>query len=201
MPKTIRVDNGKPLGDPQRKSIPALALWLTAMNIEVVFNRPRRPTDNAKVERMQRTTKNWAQVKDCKDINHARSQLKTACDIQRSRLKVKRLKNKTRMEVFPQINRNPRVYKADSFCLQKAYKQLEKWSFQRRVSKNGQFSLYSQVYYLSVDYARQYVSIQFLAQTVEWQVYDSTGEKIKTIKAKNFTKQDVLKLEINQRTK
>ncbi len=54
--------------NPQRKSIPPLALWLTAMNVVVIFNRPRRPTDNAKVERMQRTTKNWAQVKDCEDI-------------------------------------------------------------------------------------------------------------------------------------
>lgn len=201
MPKTIRVDNGKPLGDPQRKSIPALALWLTAMNVVVIFNRPRRPTDNAKVERMQRTTKNWAQVKDCKDISQARNQLNTACEIQRSQFKVKRLKNKTRIEVFPQINHNPRVYQADSFCLQKAYEQLAKWSFQRRISKNGQFSLYNRVYYLSAKYARQYVSIRFLTRTVEWQIYDSNGQKIKTIKAKNFTKQDVLKLEISQRTK
>ncbi len=143
MPKTIRVDNGKPLGDSQRKSIPPLALWLTAMNVVVIFNRPRRPTDNAKVERMQRTTKNWAQVKDCEDINQVRNQLNTVCEIQRSQFKVKRLKNKTRMEAFPQINHSPRVYQADSFCLQKAYGQLAKWSFQRRVSNNGQFSLYS----------------------------------------------------------
>jgi len=201
MPKTIRVDNGQPLGDPQRKSIPALALWLTAMDIVVIFNRPRRPTDNAKVERMQRTTKNWAQVKDCENIQQAEKQLKIACEIQRSQYKVKRLNDKTRMETFPQINHNPRTYKAANFCLQKAYSQLAKWSFQRKVSKNGQFSLYSQVYYLSTEYARQYVSIQFLTQSVEWQICDSNGEKIKNVKAKNFAKQDVMTLAINQRTK
>ena len=50
MPLSIRVDNGMPLGDPQRKSIPELSLWILAKNIEVIFNRPRQPTDNAKVE-------------------------------------------------------------------------------------------------------------------------------------------------------
>ena len=52
-PQSVRLDNGRPLGDPQRKSFPTLGLWLTALGIEVIYNRPRRPTDNASVERMQ----------------------------------------------------------------------------------------------------------------------------------------------------
>ena len=48
-PQSVRLDNGRPLGDPQRKSFPTLGLWLTALGIEVIYNRPRRPTDNASV--------------------------------------------------------------------------------------------------------------------------------------------------------
>src|SRR3954468_7857520 len=59
LPTHIRVDNGKPFGDPQRCSIPELALWLTGLGIEVIWNRPRTPKDNAKVERMQATTSRW----------------------------------------------------------------------------------------------------------------------------------------------
>ena len=81
-PKSIRVDNGKPLGDPQRKSIPPLALWLEGMGIQVIFNRPRRPTDNAKVERMQQTTKNWAGVEACKNLAQLKRQLQYNCKLQ-----------------------------------------------------------------------------------------------------------------------
>src|SRR3954468_9301443 len=59
LPSYIRVDNGKPFGDPQRCSVPELALWLIGLGIEVVWNRPRTPKDNAKVERMQATTSRW----------------------------------------------------------------------------------------------------------------------------------------------
>ena len=51
LPSYIRVDNGKPFGDPQRCSIPELGLWLIGLGIEVVWNRPRTPKDNATVER------------------------------------------------------------------------------------------------------------------------------------------------------
>ena len=56
LPKSIKVDNGKPFGDPQRSSVPVLALWLIGLGVEVIWNPPRSPRANAKVERMQGTT-------------------------------------------------------------------------------------------------------------------------------------------------
>ena len=96
MPSSIRIDNGAPMADPQRKRLSALTLWLTGMNVNVILNRPRRPTDNAKVERMQRTTKNWAVIKECQNIQQLTAQLNQVLIRQRARYKVSRLKGKTR---------------------------------------------------------------------------------------------------------
>jgi len=200
MPKSIRIDNGKPMGDPQRKSIPPLALWLEGKGVQVIFNRPRRPTDNAKVERMQRTTKNWAEVKNCPNIKELIIRLKRACTIQRDLYKVSRMKNKTRKEIFPQLYNNPRKYNPSDFDVQKVYQRLEKWTFVRHTSPIGQFSLYHQIYYLGKDYAKQYVAVKFKTDTIQWQVFDAQGVLIKVINAKNMDEQNIRNLTVNQRT-
>jgi hypothetical protein len=50
VPSWIKVDNGRPLGDPQLEIIPPLALWLLCLGIKVIWNRPATPQDNAKVK-------------------------------------------------------------------------------------------------------------------------------------------------------
>jgi len=200
MPKSIRVDNGKPLGAPQRKSITELGLWLTGLGINVIYNRPRQPTDNAKVERMQRTTKNWAVIKSCKTISQLREALQSAIIMQREHYQVSRLGKKTRAEVYPEIFNNPRKYSKELFEEQKAYLVLSKWTFVRKISSHGQFSIYGQIYYLGIKYAKQNVSIKFNIETIGWDISDSQGNLLKSLPAKNFTKEHILKLTINQRT-
>lgn len=201
LPKSIRIDNGAPMGDPQRKRIPELALWLIGMNINVIFNRPRRPTDNAKVERMQRTTKNWADIKNCKNIEQLKEQLSAAISIQREHFKVSRLGNKTRLESFPELLSNTRKYSKDDFDVHRAYQRLAQWQFVRQVSKTGQFSLYGQVYYIGTKLAKQYVAIKFNVDAIRWEVSDSNGNSIKNILVKNMTTSHMQNLTIGQRTK
>jgi hypothetical protein len=200
LPKCIRVDNGKPLGDPQRKSITILGLWLVGLGIKVIYNRPRRPTDNAKVERMQQTTKNWAAIKMCKNQKQLKEQLEAAIEIQRKHYKVTRLKGKTRMEAFPEILDNPRKYNEDLFDIKKAYLELSKWTFARRISSHGQFCLYDQVYYLGTKYARQHVSIKFNAELIRWQVSNSKGDFITNIETNFFSEERIKNLTVSQRT-
>lgn len=207
IPKSIRVDNGKPLGDPQRKRIPELALWLIGLGISVIFNRPRKPTDNAKVERMQRTTQNWADIKNAPNGETLQSQLNDAIIIQRKFFKVRRLGGKTRLEVFPQILNNERTYINDInfekqiFDIQKVYQAIAKWQFIRQLSKTGQFSLYKQVYYIDYKKAKTYVVIKLNAEHLNWEISDTNGKIIKTIKIKNFDLDNILNLTICQRTK
>lgn len=188
------------MGDPQRKSIPPLALWLESCGIQVIFNRPRRPTDNAKVERMQRTTKNWAEIKMCQDIKQLNRQLKQTCIIQRELYKVSRLNNKTRKESYPQLYSNPRTYCSNDFDVQKAYNRLEKWTFVRRTSAIGQFSLYRQVYYLGKKYAKQFIAIKFDSDALQWNIFDNQGNLIKNIDAKKLNEKNIQNLTVNQRT-
>lgn len=207
LPKSIRVDNGKPLGDPQRKRIPALALWLIGLGIQVIFNRPRKPTDNAKVERMQRTTQNWANIDKALDGIMLQQQIDIAIDNQRAFFKVRRLGGRTRMEVFPQINSNSRKYtnqlkyEKQIFNLQRVFQALAKWQFTRILSKSGQFSLYKQVYYLDYKRAKTYVIIKLNIKNIEWDISDTNGKLLKSIKIKNFDFESILNLTICQRTK
>lgn len=201
MPKSIRIDNGAPMADPQRKRLPVLALWLIGLGIEVIFNRPRRPTDNAKVERMQQTTKNWADIKNCLDSEQLQKQLDQAIEFQRSTYKVRRLNNLTRMERYPTILDNSRTYDESKFDDQLIYQHLAKWQFVRQIGKSGQFSLYGQVYYLGKSFAKQFVVIALDSETKEWKVSDSNGILLKNISAKNMDKVNLWNLTICQRTK
>jgi len=57
-----------------------------------------------------------------------------------------------------------------------------------------------QVYYLGKKFAKQIVNVHFNAEKISWIVKDDKAEIIKEIKAKNFTKQNLLNLSICQRT-
>lgn len=200
MPKSIRIDNGAPMADPQQKRMSELSMWLTGIGIKVILNRPRRPTDNAKVERMQQTTKNWADIKNCTDTEQLQQHLNKAIEIQRMHYKVRRLGNQTRLERYPEILTNQRRYQDDQFDLQKVYNELAKWQFIRQVSSNGQFSLYRQVYYIGTKYAKQYTITKFNPKTKAWDICDTNGTAIKSIPAKRIDQSNIQNLSICQRT-
>ena len=221
MPKSIRIDNGKPLGEPHRKSISELALWLTAMGILVIFNRPRRPTDNAVVERMQRTTQNWVELDKVKNAKQLKRRLEKAGIIQRDKYPVTRLGQKTRKEVFPELYTNERKYDIQNFNILLAFQILVARVFTRKTSKIGQFSLYGHVYYLGKQYSIQSICVRFEylkpkntslrsnEETVEkqklkyyprWVVKDTQGNDIKIFDAPHFNKHRLLNLSICQRT-
>ena len=83
LPMAMKVDNGAPFGDPLRKSIPVLGLWLIALDIEMIWNRPSQPTDNAKVERMQGTSGRWAEADRCNNLLQLEDRLADVAQIQR----------------------------------------------------------------------------------------------------------------------
>ena len=200
MPLSIRVDNGMPLGDPQRKSIPELSLWLLGKDIEVIFNRPRQPTDNAKVERMQQTTKNWANIEKAQDIEQLDKSLKQVLIIQREKFKVSRLQNRTRLEAHPELLSNKRPYKEQAFYPDKAYQRLAKCSFVRKVSSNRQISLYGQTYYLAKQCNAKYVHIKFDPQQMGWKIFDEHNKFVTQIDAKNLASDNIRNLSVGQRT-
>lgn len=199
-PQSIRLDNGRPLGDPQRKSFPTLGLWLTALNIQVIYNRPRRPTDNASVERMQQTTKNWAEIGHAQNLSDLQEKLNLTGFIQREKYKVSRLSYQTRKETFPQLWANKNSYCHDDFDEQIAFQHLSTYYFARSASKNGTISLYGNSYSIGKAMGNNEVSVRFEPNNRLWLFFDKTGTLIKQVKARNFTKMHLWNLTLCQRT-
>ena len=127
--------------------------------------------------------------------------------IQREFFKVRRLGYKTRLEIFPEILNKNRSYINDInfekqiFDIQKVYQAIAKWQFIRQLSKTGQVSLYKQVYYIDYKRAKKYGVIKLNIEYLKWEVADTNGNIIKTIKIKNFELDHILNLTISQRTK
>lgn len=199
-PQSVRLDNGRPLGDPQRKSFPTLGLWLTAFGIEVIYNRPRRPTDNASVERMQQTTKNWAEIGQAKKLDDLQMRLNWAGSIQREKYNVSRLSNQTRKEAFPQLWNNANSYCQGDFDANRAFQHLTNYLFARVVSKNGVISLYGNIYSIGKKMMPSEVSVRFDSENKFWLILDKTGTQIKELKARNFTQDHLWNLTLCQRT-
>jgi len=200
MPLSIRVDNGMPLGDPQRKAIPELSLWILAKNIEVIFNRPRQPTDNAKVERMQQTTKNWAAIHQAENIIDLEKRINKAIIIQREKFGVSRLQNRTRLEAYPGLLTKNRPYDDQVFYVDKAHQRLAGCSFIRKVSSQGQISLYGQKYSIPKKYKATFVHLKFDPKHVEWKIFDEHNKYIRNTEAVNLRPENIRNLSVGQRT-
>ena len=186
--KCFRFDNGRPFGDPKRETFSPLALHLVARGCEVLFNPPRTPTENAKVERCQGTTGKWADAPNCKDLKTFIESLDYAVVAQREKYKTRVCKGKTRMEFYPELASNSRKYNSQNFETQRVLKFLEQGKWYRKVSSVGQISLFSEKYQVGFQYKNQEISIKLSLQnnTVHWNCYDEKQNLIKQFSARNL---------------
>src|SRR5688500_7028941 len=102
-PGAMRVDNGAPLGDPTAQVTPALALWLIAMDVDMIWNKPRCPQQNGRVEKMQDTTARWAEVEQAPNLMVLQQRLDRALAQHRGFYPVVRLEGRTRIAAFPTL--------------------------------------------------------------------------------------------------
>lgn len=200
MPDSIRVDNGQPFGDPRGSTIPVLALWLIAIGVNVIWNRPRRPTDNAQVERMQGTTARWAEVNNAPDLKQLQIRLNQAIVLQRERYQVRRLGSRTRLQVFPQLNTPRRTFLQLGFEPMRVYHFLAQLTMVRKVSSDGRISIYGRNYQLGMRAARQEVQVSLDQRTLEWICTDDKGNAIKRVPARGMTNDDIWLLTVCERT-
>jgi len=199
LPLYIRVDNGRPFGDPQRCSIPELALWLIGLGIEVVWNRPRSPKDNATVERMQSTTSRWAEVEQCADCKVLQTKLDKAATLQRERYQVRRLGAKSRKEVYPELWSNSRAYSGKgAFDISRVYTYLSQVRFTRNTNKTGAFTFYAQRVYVGCNHIHQTLCLQYDAQSNRFCLTDQTNATIGYIQADNFSAANIWSLNVCQ---
>ncbi len=83
---------------------------------------------NGVVEHMQDTSSRWAQVNDCDTYEELQQRLEEEAIVQRTMFPVSRLKNKTRLQAFPQLEKSTRQFTEPGLCAQLVYEFLAKKS-------------------------------------------------------------------------
>lgn len=186
--KCFRFDNGRPFGDPKRQTLSPLALHLVARGCQVMFNPPRTPTKNAKVERCQGTTGKWADAKNCTNIEELRNNLDYAVLAQRQRLKTRTCEGQTRIDYYPSLRQNPRRFNSLDFDAKRVYDLLKKGQWYRKVSSVGQINMFAQNYQLGFPYRNQtiIVKLELIDQKPTWVCFDQKQQLINRLYAKNL---------------
>lgn len=165
------MDNGEPLGSPSTDATPPLALWLIAYDIDMIWNKPRSPQMNGVVEHMQDTSSRWAEIHNCKSYEELQQRLDRESFIQRQVFPVTRLKNKTRLETYPDLEQSDRKWNPNEFCPTRVYSFLAKKTFTRRVSPNGQIKLYGQIIGTLAKFKKLNVQVKFNPIDLNWEIY------------------------------
>jgi hypothetical protein len=180
LPQSMKFDNGSPFGDPGKEFVPVLCLWLKGLGIQPIWNRTRTPQDNAKVERMQGVSASWSQAKDAQNLDHLRTNLEQACIFQREKYPTRILKNRTRLEVYPNLLENSRKFDPEKFDFGQVAAFLESFCFHRRVSQVGQVNIANRRIQAGRKYARQNVYVKYNAQEHLWEILDEQNKLIRT---------------------
>lgn len=198
-PGAMRVDNGVPLGDPSLMTTPVLALWLIAVDIDMIWNAPHHPQQNGRVEKMQHTTVRWAEAGNSKNLHDLEEKLSEALRLQRECYPVVRLKGRTRLEAFPALETSRRPYTPSDFELQRVHDFLSKKLYTRKVAANGQILHYRQVYYVGWTLRHHWVQLRLRQDGSVWQVF-ADYKLIKEIPATHLSEQYIQNLTIFPRT-
>lgn len=187
MPQAMRFDNGFPWGSAQG-SPTSLGLWLTGLQIELLYGRPRVSTDNAIVERAHGVLANWVEPTTCDDLMDLTDRLDFFTQLQGNTYPING--NHTRVDCYPELAINSRVYSLDAdrtiWAKAAMLDYLATFRFHRKIEKNGRFSLFNERYYVARRHARETVSIRLDADTSDWMVFSEYGDLIKRIPAKKI---------------
>src|SRR3954469_2189730 len=199
LPKSIKVDNGQPFGDPQRCSVPVLGLWLIGLGIQVIWNRPATPKDNAKVERMQATSSRWVEIEQCVSCTELQSRLDKAARVQTEQYPLRRMSNKSRKELYPALYSNSRTWSSTAFELGRVQQYLSsKVVFARKISKRGIINFYAQSVYIGIRYKNSYAYLHYDPSLNHFRVEDENKIAIGWFTADNFNEDNITNLSVCQ---
>lgn len=196
IPSWIKVDNGRPFGDPRLEVVPPLALWLIALGIPVIWNPARSPKKNAIVERSQGVLGKWTEFHNCRDRDHLQVRLNREGKFYNYHFPIRKLSGQKRIEAFPDLAHTGRPYQPEKFQLKRALNFLAQGNWVRKVSSTGQISMYNHRFSVGMRFKYQNISLKICPERNAWQIFDATGELIKAVPTK-FSKQSLWKLDLS----
>jgi hypothetical protein len=169
------------------------------LGIKVIWNHPHCPKENAFVERCNGLVATWGDPSCCPHFVAWQEQCAWLATTQRERYPAKM--GKTRLEAYPKLRRNPRIYTSGAnglWNLQHVRDYLAQGRWPRWVSKIGQITLYGKPYRVGRDYVRQQVWLRFDAATNEWIIQNADGKEIIRHYADQITQERICALQVAQ---
>ena len=139
------------------------------------------PQDNAKVERGQGTMSKWTEWNKCEHTFALQCRLWREAEFNNCHYPVSRLGRKTRLEAFPGLLQSKRPYCPHKFDLQRVLDFLAEGHWKRQVSKVGQIAFWGRRFSVGQQFRHQIVSIKLDPGSNQWQVFNATGDLIKTV--------------------
>ena len=177
---------------------PALPLWWLGLGIEPIWNRPRCPQQNPFVERCHGLVEPWGEPGTCPDFPTWQTRMAWVATLQRERYPA--VQGRTRLEAYPELQQNPRRYRASEEAAQFALPQVTAYLAQGRwprlVSKIGQITLYGQAYRVGRRWVGQQVWLRLDAAATEWVVEASDGHEIIRHPAEQLTRERIIELRV-----
>ncbi len=197
LPKRIRLDNGHPFAHTKDRDLPTnLALWLVALGIELIFNRPYSPQQNGTVECMQRVSAHWATPRSCTSPQELQRRLHKVSSHHVYLYRSRAHGDRTRSDRFPELFANPRTYRPGMEDPKRAQAYLAQFVLRRKVFSNGCLSVSGYQWTVGRKYRNQQVSVCFDSEALRWQVFHSDGTCIAHSPELDFSPRALKKLTI-----
>jgi hypothetical protein len=199
-PEGLRVDNGVPWVSPS--GMPTdLELWLAGLGVALHRNPPRRPQANGKVERSQRTARQWAEPASCDTPEQLQRRLDEEDRVQREAYPLPQ--GQSRLEAHPALRHSGRGYapgawEAVCWDLPAALARLASWRGERKVDRAGAVSLYDRGHRVGTAWAGQRVGVRFCPEVREW-VFESGGRELGRAAATQVTAERICLLQLSGR--
>lgn len=192
LPKEIKVDNGHPFVNPRGRQSPTKTiLWWVGLGIKVIQNTPGCPQQNGTVECLQGVMKSWSNPKSQQSISALQKRLNEESDFQRNHYQIPSRNYKTRIELYPELETNERVYNAANFDIGLVYEYLAKIVYHRSIKRGGNVQFIGEYEYIGNKYVGVNVTITFDVGDKLWYVRKEDGALLKTTKKGVPTKEEI----------
>ena len=201
LPKQIKIDNGHPFVTPGYRDIPTKSkMWWIGLGIKVIQNNLRSPQQNGAVECLQGIMKNWSNPKGQQSLQDLQYRLDEESDFQRNHYQIPAKGNKTRIELYPSLESNPRKYDPLKFDINLVYDFLSEQVWKRDINSGGRVSIMGIEIYISYKLKKLPVTITFDPFEKQWLIRKKNGILLKTSSDGVPTKKQIMNFAIFQRT-
>lgn len=192
LPKQIKIDNGWPFVHPNNRQVPTYAkLWWIGLGIKVIQNTPRCPQQNGIVECLQGTLYRWTGPLNQESIESLQVRIEEESEFQRNHYRIPSKQNKTRLELYPELETNPRKYDPALFNIQNVYNFLSEKVWMRTIKKGGIIKFFGATIFVGINFVEKEVILTFDPLEVRWLVRNKDGALLNTSNKGIPTEKDI----------